>query len=113
MVDGNVTQAAIRAGYSKKSAQQIGDENLLKPVIAEKLEELKKAKQECTGWNMWRAVKEYEDIIKAAKDDKQYAPAVAAISKLVDLHGIEPPKKMDINHGGGVPMFIVKGASGE
>ena len=30
---GNATQAAIVAGYSKKSAQQTGSENLLKPVI--------------------------------------------------------------------------------
>jgi hypothetical protein len=31
---GNATQAAIDAGYSKKTAQQVGSENLLKPVIA-------------------------------------------------------------------------------
>ncbi len=30
---GNATQSAINAGYSKKSAQQMGAENLLKPVI--------------------------------------------------------------------------------
>ncbi len=34
LVDVNATQAAIRAGYSTKTAQQIGAENLLKPVIA-------------------------------------------------------------------------------
>lgn len=33
MIDFNATQAAIRAGYSKKTAQQIGAENLKKPVI--------------------------------------------------------------------------------
>src|SRR5690625_1440575 len=30
---GNATQAAIRAGYSKRSARQIADENLAKPYI--------------------------------------------------------------------------------
>lgn len=30
---GNATQAAIKAGYAKRSAQQMGAENLLKPVI--------------------------------------------------------------------------------
>jgi phage terminase small subunit len=35
LVDLNATQAAIRAGYSKKTAQQVGSENLSKPVIAE------------------------------------------------------------------------------
>lgn len=34
LVDLNATQAAIRAGYSAKTAQAIGAENLTKPVIA-------------------------------------------------------------------------------
>ena len=34
LVDLNATQAAIRAGYSKKTAQMIGSENLSKPMIA-------------------------------------------------------------------------------
>ena len=33
LIDLNAPQAAIRAGYSKKTAQQIGAENLSKPVI--------------------------------------------------------------------------------
>lgn len=33
LIDRNATQAAIRAGYSKKTAGQIGDENLKKPEI--------------------------------------------------------------------------------
>lgn len=34
LVDGNATQAAIRAGYSAKTAYSIGEENLRKPEIA-------------------------------------------------------------------------------
>lgn len=34
LIDLNATQAAIRAGYSAKTARQIGEENLSKPVIA-------------------------------------------------------------------------------
>lgn len=41
---GNATQSAIEAGYSKKSAQVIGAENLLKPMvkkyIAERMEQI-------------------------------------------------------------------------
>ena len=33
LIDLNATQAAIRAGYSVKTAQQMGAENLSKPVI--------------------------------------------------------------------------------
>ena len=38
--DYNATQAAIRAGYSKKTAYSIGPENLNKPVIRAYLKEL-------------------------------------------------------------------------
>ncbi len=34
LIDLNATQAAIRAGYSEKTAQVIGSENLSKPMIA-------------------------------------------------------------------------------
>lgn len=34
LVDLNATQAAIRAGYSEKTARAIGPENLQKPVVA-------------------------------------------------------------------------------
>jgi phage terminase small subunit len=34
LIDLNATQAAIRAGYSEKTAYSIGDENLRKPEIA-------------------------------------------------------------------------------
>lgn len=39
LVDGNATQAAIRAGYSRRTARQIGSENLSKPYIAEAIEQ--------------------------------------------------------------------------
>jgi len=43
---GNATQAAIDAGYSKKTAQQVGSENLLKPVIAISIAEHQKKTSE-------------------------------------------------------------------
>ncbi|HEM3013666.1 TPA: terminase small subunit [Streptococcus suis] len=48
IICGNATEAAIKAGYAKRSAQQVGSENLSKPVIKaylnERLEELKSEK---------------------------------------------------------------------
>jgi phage terminase small subunit len=38
LIDLNATRAAIKAGYSKKTAQQTGSENLLKPVIKNAVE---------------------------------------------------------------------------
>lgn len=39
LIDLNATQAAIRAGYSKKTAMQIGEQNLRKLVIAAAIQE--------------------------------------------------------------------------
>lgn len=39
LIDLNATQAAIRAGYSEKTAKEIGSENLTKPNIAKAITE--------------------------------------------------------------------------
>ena len=46
MIDLNATQAAIRAGYSEKTANRIGAENLTKPVIQQAIQEQRKAIEE-------------------------------------------------------------------
>ncbi|HGK4602807.1 TPA: terminase small subunit [Yersinia enterocolitica] len=47
--DLNATQAAIRAGYSEKTARKIGSENLTKPDVAERIAELKGERCEEVG----------------------------------------------------------------
>ena len=48
LVDLNATQAAIRAGYSRNSARQMGAENLTKPVIAAAVAEAKRERSVAT-----------------------------------------------------------------
>lgn len=45
LTDLNATQAAIRAGYSKKTAKQIGQENLTKPDLQEYISERMRQKE--------------------------------------------------------------------
>ena len=49
LVDLNATQAAIRAGYSEKTARSVGSENLAKPDIAAAITEAKKNRSKRTG----------------------------------------------------------------
>ncbi|WP_340611648.1 terminase small subunit [Xenorhabdus bharatensis] len=44
LVDLNVTQAAIRAGYSKNRASEIGYQQMQKPYIIERIDALKEAR---------------------------------------------------------------------
>jgi phage terminase small subunit len=48
LIDLNATQAAMRAGYSKKTAYSIGQENLNKPDIANRLEKRRAAQTKRT-----------------------------------------------------------------
>lgn len=61
LIDLNATQAAIRAGYSEKTAAAIGSENLLKPEIKSAIEELqgkRLGKTEITGERVLAAIAE-------------------------------------------------------
>lgn len=50
VIDCNITQAAIRAGYSEKTAYSIGSENLKKPEVKSYIDELlEKIKSEKTA----------------------------------------------------------------
>lgn len=58
LVDFNATQAAIRAGYSKKNAYQIGSENLRKPQIQSEIARRQKDLQKRTEVTQEQVVKE-------------------------------------------------------
>ena len=48
LIDLNLTKSAARAGYSEKTARQIGSENLSKPDIQEAIAEAKRERSEAT-----------------------------------------------------------------
>ena len=59
LVDLNATQAAIRAGYSKKTAGRIGQENLQKPDILAAISKLQDEVSAETGITRERVLQEY------------------------------------------------------
>ena len=63
LTDLNATQAAIRAGYSRNSARQIGAELLTKPVIADAVAKAKRERSVATKidaeWVLRQAVELY------------------------------------------------------
>ena len=60
---GNATQAAIRAGYSKKTAYAIGSENLAKPIIKQTIEEA----QEKLGISAEYVLKNFKEMVEFGK----------------------------------------------
>ena len=68
LIDFNATQAALRAGYSQKTAYSIGDENLRKPEIQSEIQSLIKKRSERTGINADIVIKE---LVKIALADTE------------------------------------------
>lgn len=62
LVDLNATQAAIRSGYSQKTAASIGEENLRKPEIAAAVQKAMAARSHRTEITADRVLKELAKI---------------------------------------------------
>ena len=62
LADLNATQAAIRAGYSEKTAYSVGHENLSKPEIASAIAEAQKERSERTEITADRVLEELAKI---------------------------------------------------
>ena len=79
LIDLNATQAAIRAGYSKRTAGQIGDENLKKPQIAQAIKEAMDSRSQRAQVNadyvLSRLVEiDQLDVLDILRDDMSFKP---------------------------------------
>ena len=64
LIDLNATQAAIRAGYSRRTARQIGQENLSKPVVAAAVAEAKRERSDSTKIDAEYVLKRLHQIVE-------------------------------------------------
>ena len=96
-LDFNGTRAAIAAGYSKKTARQIGSENLTKPAIQGAIKsEVAKLDEET------EITKEglIQDLVKIKNEHRSKTPyaAIRAIEAIARMKGWHDPKlNVDIN----------------
>lgn len=86
LVDLNATQAAIRAGYSEKTAYSIGNENLMKPEIAKAIQNAQQKRQERTEITQDRVVQEIADnAFRPASDAQESDFKHASKAKYLDM----------------------------
>ena len=91
LIDLNATRAAIRAGYSEKTAQAIGAENLTKPIIAEAIATALEARAERTEVTQDRVLEELALIGFAEMPDEpalKWADKLTALDKLAKHVGM-------------------------
>lgn len=91
-IDHNATQAAIRAGYSKDTAQRIGSENLSKPLIKEAIDKQQEEHAERCNVTIDSLTNEFEEVRRAAMQELQLSAAVSAIMGKAKLHGFDISK---------------------
>ncbi|WAW11236.1 terminase small subunit [Oxalobacter vibrioformis] len=63
LIDLNATQAAIRAGYSEKTAGQIGEENLKKPEIANEIQRRTIERMKRTELSQDEVIEKLRDLV--------------------------------------------------
>lgn len=85
LIDLNATQAAIRAGYNKKTARQIGAENLSKPVIQEAINAAMARRSKRTEITADKVLQQLAKIAFAdIKDFVEFGPKEEVVKELED-----------------------------
>ena len=84
--DWNATRAAKEAGYSEKTAQMIGSENLSKPIIQAYIEHIQKDLQKLCGVSVLGLVNKLKDIIDDAEKDSDKNKSIEIIAKMLGLN---------------------------
>lgn len=88
LIDLNATKAAERAGYSKRTARQMGAENLSKPVIAAAIEKNRvKVAERAEVTREWIVEQLRLNVIQCMEQGETFAPAAA--NKALELLGKE------------------------
>ena len=91
---GNATSSAMKAGYSKKTARAIGQENLTKPYIKKRIEELS---QKIANNNIMTAKERQEYLTKLINsEDVKVSNKLKALDILNKMTG-EYIQKLEVN----------------
>lgn len=97
LIDLNATQAAIRSGYSEKTAAAIGAENLIKPNIAKAIQEAQESLSNKTQLTVDMVV---NGLLKEAQDYEEGSTQSARVSAWAHLGKHLGMFKDKIEHSG-------------
>lgn len=114
LIDLNATQAAIRAGYSAKTAEKIGSENIRKPEVAAAIAAAQQARAERTSvdadWVLKRLHTEATADLADIYDDAGGLKPISEWPKVWRtglVSGIETSMERDGSDSDGKPTFAV------
>lgn len=88
LIDLNATQAAIRAGYSKGTAKQIGSENLSKPAISTAIAEALESGAKRNNVTVDEITRMHREAFEVSKTEGQGSAMTGSAQNLAKLHGL-------------------------
>lgn len=101
IIDLNATQAAIRAGYPEPSAQQVGSENLSKPVIETRIAELQADRAERVQISQDDVLSMIRECYCGAVEDRNWSAGLKATEQLGKHLGMFTEK---LEHSGEIKL---------
>jgi phage terminase small subunit len=104
MIDLNATQAAIRAGYSPKTAYAIGEQNLKKLEIKSYLESQSQKHQKKTQITAEVILNRLDELARTAERPADQIKANELLGKHLQLF----TDKIDVKHSGDIQLNIVR-----
>jgi len=104
LIDLNATQAAIRAGYSEKTANEQGSRLLANVKISKFIETLRQEAQQRMEWTFDDSVRELMNVINDKKNRGNVK--VKAVEVLNKMYGYDAPQKID--HSGQINIPAIK-----
>ena len=105
LVDLNATQAAIRAGYSAKTAEVIAHENLRKPQIAAAIQQAMDQRARRTEITADLVLERINRIAEVAENSAEFANALKA-NELLGKHLKLFTDKQEVKHEGDIILRI-------
>ena len=94
LIDLNATQAAMRAGYSKKTAYSIGDENLRKPELQAYIQKRQKEGQERAEITRGDIIDQLKSIgfVDLDVDNIKATDKIKALEIMARMLGLDKPE---------------------
>ena len=86
----NATKAAIAAGYSRRTARQIGYENLTKPYIRRAVARIREAYSRRVDVDRDWVIAEYLAMYYDAREKRRLSAARHCLSSMAEILGLYP-----------------------
>ncbi len=108
LIDLNATQAAIRAGYSAKTAQEQGSRLLSNVMVSSAIQEAQQEALKRLDMSKDDVGAMYLEAYNKAEELGQPSAMVSATNGLCKLYGVNAPEKSIIENKGAMPVTVIE-----